>query len=56
MYSVGVDVGYSSVKIVLIDEDRNVEYSKYIIEKTEWLKIRTGKNERDQRQVNLAKR
>ena len=31
MYSVGVDVGYSSVKIVLIDEDRNVEYSKYLL-------------------------
>ena len=33
MYSIGIDVGYSSVKIILIDEENAVKFSEYQLHK-----------------------
>lgn len=35
MYSVGIDIGYSSIKLVLIKENRKVVYEKYELHKGE---------------------
>ncbi|GMQ58173.1 acyl-CoA dehydratase activase [Vallitalea sediminicola] len=33
MYSVGIDIGYSSIKIILMNGDCDIKYSKYLLHK-----------------------
>jgi predicted CoA-substrate-specific enzyme activase len=33
MYSIGIDIGYSSIKITLINDDNEIQYSKYLLHK-----------------------
>lgn len=33
MYSVGIDIGYSSIKITLVSNDSEIKYSKYLLHK-----------------------
>lgn len=33
MYSLGIDIGYSAVKIVLLDDKDEIKYSKYVLHK-----------------------
>jgi predicted CoA-substrate-specific enzyme activase len=33
VYSIGIDIGYSSIKIIVINQDNEIDYSKYILHK-----------------------
>ncbi len=33
MYNIGIDIGYSSIKVVLLDSDHDIKYAKYVLHK-----------------------
>lgn len=33
MYSAGIDIGYSAVKVILINDDNDIKYNKYLLHK-----------------------
>lgn len=33
MYSIGIDIGYSSIKLVIVNEAKEIDYSNYILHK-----------------------